>query len=345
MSLSLRTLLSLGSSFLLVLLVGPYFIGLLNRGSLKETTDKSDSEKLNELHSSKSGTPTMGGALILIGALASTLLWARGGLFVWISLATLLAFGVIGAIDDIQKLRGGGGKGLSARGKLLLQMAVALALSLALSLALYLGSFGEFTLRLGGFIPVSLLPFWILFSVMVITGSSNAVNLTDGLDGLAAGAAIPVFMALMAIACISGKADLSSLFSAHYISGAEEMMVLLAGLVGGIMGFLWFNCYPAQIFMGDTGSLSLGAIIGMTALILHQPFLLILLAGVFVMETLSVILQVGSYKLWKKRIFKIAPLHHHYQFQGISEAKITVRFWIVSSLLAFFTMISFMGVG
>ncbi|RME75276.1 MAG: phospho-N-acetylmuramoyl-pentapeptide-transferase [Planctomycetota bacterium] len=339
MSLSIRSLLALVISFGVVIIFGPWWIAYLRRKKLGETTDQTDSERLNQIHSTKKGTPSMGGFLILLGTGIASLIVGQWNFYLFFGLATLFSFGAIGFHDDWKKIQNRGGQGLLPKQKVLLQM----GLSFSLGLALYLFE-GEFFLSsLASRITISLLPFWILFAMFVITGSSNSVNLTDGLDGLASGSSLPVFAALMVVAFISGQNHLSSLFAVHFIPGAEEMGLLIAALIGGILGFLWFNCYPAQIFMGDTGSLAIGAFLGASALALNQAFLLILLAIVFVIETLSVILQVASYKLFKKRIFKIAPIHHHFQFEGLEETKITVRFWIISTIAAFGTLLTFVG--
>ncbi|RME04885.1 MAG: phospho-N-acetylmuramoyl-pentapeptide-transferase [Planctomycetota bacterium] len=294
----------------------PWFIRKL-RG-VRECTDKTDSERLNQIHASKRGTPTMGGVVVVLATVLSCVLFAPLSTSLILILFCFLSFSLLGAVDDFAKVQNE--KGIRARTKFLFQMI------LALGIGCFLHGMGKNPSFLSSF-PLDVL--YPPFAAVVIVASSNAVNLTDGLDGLAAGSAIPVLISLMALGLLA---------AANVPNGAPvpnaEIMIALASLLGSLLGFLWYNCHPAQIFMGDSGSLPLGAIIGLSALMLQQPILLIFLCGIFVLETLSVILQVASFKLRKKRIFKIAPLHHHYQFLGLSETKITIRFWIVSFLLA-----------
>ena len=321
-------------SFFSMLLLCPVWIWWWRQKKLGEPTDKSDSEKLNQLHKKKKGTPTMGGVPLLLTAVFWTLVLGKWQFYSLLSLSAILLFALIGFYDDWVKLHKVK-KGLSAREKFLAQCFV--AFFLVLSLYLYQGEYFLYTL--GGETVISLLPFWILFAVFVVVGSSNAVNLTDGLDGLAAGVALPVYFALLALTYSSGVPEFAKELWIPYQPEVQSLTILIGALLGSLLGFLWFNCHPAQVFMGDTGSLPLGALLGLIALILDAPFLLLFLAGVFVAETLSVILQVLSYRIWRKRIFRIAPLHHHFQFGGLSESKITVRFWIVSFLCALVALV------
>ena len=285
-------------------------------------------------HFDKVGTPTMGGGLILLAMLASTLLWGDlSNRFIWVILFTTTAFGVIGWIDDYRKLVDKNPRGMGARNKFLSQSVVGLLAALFLyytarspaETALLLPLFKDVMLPLGwGFVVLT----WL-----VIVGTSNAVNLTDGLDGLAIMPAVMVAGALGIFAYATGNLIYAGYLGIPYIPGAGEVLVFCAALVGAGLGFLWFNTYPAQVFMGDIGALSLGAAIGIVAVIVRQEIVLIIMGGVFVIETVSVILQVASYKLMGRRIFRMAPLHHHFELKGWPEPRVIVRFWIISLIL------------
>ena len=288
-------------------------------------------------HLSKKGTPTMGGALILVAITIPTLLWSdltnKG---VWIALGTTLLFGVIGYIDDYRKVVRKNPKGLSARQKMLGQLVVA---GLASFVIYWLGETPP-EVRFPFFkgLALDLGPFFIIFSTLVIVGASNAVNLTDGLDGLAVGPMITTSCTFLVLAYCAGHAEISKYLQIPYIQGAGELSVFLATVAASCLGFLWFNTYPAQVFMGDVGSLSLGASLGVAAVITKNEILLALCGGVFVMEALSVIIQVASFKMTGKRVFKMAPLHHHFELKGWAEPKVIVRFWIISIVLALATL-------
>ena len=285
-------------------------------------------------HFDKVGTPTMGGGLILLAMLASTLLWGDlSNRFIWVILFTTTAFGVIGWIDDYRKLVDKNPRGMGARNKFLSQGVVGLLAALFLyytarstaETALLLPLFKDVMLPLGwGFVVLT----WL-----VIVGTSNAVNLTDGLDGLAIMPAVMVAGALGIFAYATGNLIYAGYLGIPYIPGAGEVLVFCAALVGAGLGFLWFNTYPAQVFMGDIGALSLGAALGIVAVIVRQEIVLIIMGGVFVIETVSVILQVASYKLMGRRIFRMAPLHHHFELKGWPEPRVIVRFWIISLIL------------
>jgi phospho-N-acetylmuramoyl-pentapeptide-transferase len=287
-------------------------------------------------HLPKAGTPTMGGALILLAIAISTVLWADlTNRFVWIVLGTTLVFGLIGFVDDYKKLRVRNSEGLSPSTKFLWQSVAGLA---AASL-LYLTAENpavEHAL-LVPYLPNMLIPLaapvYIAFVYVVIVGFSNAVNLTDGLDGLAIMPAVLVGGALGIIAWAGGNTVFSSYLGIPYVAGAGEMLVFCAALAGAGLGFLWFNTYPAQVFMGDIGALALGAALGLVAVVSRQELVLVIMGGVFVVETVSVIIQVASYKMTGRRIFRMAPLHHHFELKGWAEPKVIVRFWIITVIL------------
>jgi phospho-N-acetylmuramoyl-pentapeptide-transferase len=285
-------------------------------------------------HLSKAGTPTMGGALILVAIVTATLLWADlANRFVWIVLGVTVAFGLIGFWDDYLKLVVGDSRGLIARYKYFWQSVAGLGAAIALyataktpiETTLIVPFFKDFVLPLG--------PLFIVVAYFVIVGSSNAVNLTDGLDGLAIMPAVLVAGALGVFAYASGNVVFSNYLGIPYIAGTGEVLVICSAIFGAGLGFLWFNTYPAQVFMGDIGALALGAALGVIAVIVRQEIVLFIMGGVFVMETVSVILQVGSFKLRGKRIFRMAPIHHHFELKGWAEPKVIVRFWIITVIL------------
>ncbi len=291
-------------------------------------------------HQVKAGTPTMGGTVILIAAAVSILLWAdlRNPMILML-LFILLSFGAVGFVDDYLKLKYANSKGLPGRYKLLFQFLSA-GLVMAVFLTWYDARFG-FDHRL--YIPFLRsdrywieLPEWLyfLFALVVIVGTSNAVNLTDGLDGLAIGCTGSVALAYAAMAYVAGNAVLARYLAVPHIPGTGELAVFCGCLLGASLGFLWYNCHPAQVFMGDTGSLALGGAIAMVALLVKQELALVIVGGVFVLEAVSVILQVGSFKLRGKRIFAMAPLHHHFELKKWSETQVTIRFWILSIIFA-----------
>ncbi|MDR2661925.1 MAG: phospho-N-acetylmuramoyl-pentapeptide-transferase [Treponema sp.] len=285
-------------------------------------------------HLKKSGTPTMGGVMIILSVVLSALLWQDLGNFkIWLCTGTLLAFGAIGYVDDYLKVSWKNADGLPGPVKFGAQIAVALAVALIL----YFSGEEEITYLYMPFFknPVADLGvFWIPFAVLLMVGESNAVNLTDGLDGLATGLLIWVFITLGILSYLSGRADFSAYLGIPYIEGAGELTVFCLAAVGACVGFLWFNAHPADVFMGDVGSLSLGGVIAALSLIIKKEILILIIGGVFVLEAASVILQVAFYKLWKRRVFKMAPLHHHFELSGWVETKVVIRFWILGGLFA-----------
>ncbi len=321
-------------SFLAALLLGPSAIRWLTSRKLGERVD-SASERLNELHAAKQNTPTMGGVFIVAAIVLSTLICAdHSSGWTWCGLFVALAFSAIGTRDDWVKLTTRR-RGLSARRKMILICAVSLIAAAGLSVMQRGTAYhNHFMCPLGlTSWAIGLVPF-LLWAVFLLSGFSNAVNLTDGLDGLAAGCMVFAGTAVSALAYLSGHRLLAEHLSIPHFIGAGELAVLGAATVGASLGFLWFNAAPAQVFMGDAGSLPLGGLLAFIALAIRQEWLLLVIGGVFVAEALSVILQVGSYKLTGKRIFACSPLHHHFQFRGMPETRIVIRFWIIAALLA-----------
>jgi phospho-N-acetylmuramoyl-pentapeptide-transferase len=308
-----------------------------------------------QAHQKKAGTPTMGGLLIAIAILVPTLLWADlSNPFVWIAVFATLAFGAIGFADDYLKVVHRRNLGLTARAKLGFQAAASVVIAIALivlqhrreySTVLFVPFFKQFhpdlvIQRWAGhphLWPLAFLPF-VVFVVIVIVGSSNAVNLTDGLDGLAIGCTVIAAGALAVLTYLSGHATFATYLELQRMPQIGELTIFCGAMVGSAIGFLWYNAHPAEVFMGDVGSLALGGAIGTVAVMIKQELLLPFIGGIFVIEALSVILQVGSYKLRKKRIFKMAPIHHHFELLGWSESKVIVRFWIASLVFALFAL-------
>ncbi len=327
------------TAFVFSLLFGPVLIRQLKRFKVGEHIRKEESAKLHELHRNKQDTPTMGGLLILGAILISTLLWAELlNRYVLIALASTLWLGVTGFIDDYLKQTRKNPKGLTATNKLTSQI----VLGLILGTILFLDPQHSIRLELPFLkdVSVNLDGLYILFVILVIAGSSNAVNLTDGLDGLAIGIVAMVAFTFCVLSYVTGNVKFSNYLLIPYLSGAGELTVFCASILGAGLGFLWFNCHPASIFMGDVGSLALGGALGTVALLIKKELLLIIVGGIFVLEALSVILQVGSFRIFKKRIFKIAPLHHHFQFLNWPENQVIVRFWIIAGLLALLTLVT-----
>lgn len=365
---SFRAACATTSAFLLTVIFAPRLISYLNSKHINEDTTKSDSEELNERHRNKKDTPTMGGIVLIFSTLVCSLVFARIDVpFVPLVLVTMILFGGIGFLDDYIKLHTNK-KGIEGKTKLLLQCLVAVVVVIALQAqlsepnavvppqpkteraypvgadgmagyenekvppptSLFLPFFKEL------YIPLGI--FFVLFGLLVIVGSSNAVNLTDGLDGLAAGCSVFVCGTFALLSYVVGRSDFTQYLNIPYVPGAGELTVVCASLTGASLGFLWFNCYPAALFMGDTGSLALGAAIGTVAIVIRQELLLLLAGGIFAFEAISVILQVVSFKLTGKRIFRIAPFHHHLEFGCRHENRVTIRMWIVAAFLALFTL-------
>lgn len=303
---------------------------------LKRKQGKADNvrEDVPATHQSKKGTPTMGGLIILISMLVSFLLWARWDMaLTWVAFLTALGFGLIGAIDDIDKIRNR--RGISARMKFGLQLVLSGALGWAL---MYSGFDTLITVPFFKDVALYTGVFFIPWVMLVLVASSNAVNLTDGLDGLAMGPVIVSSVTYLLFAYLAGNTVFSGYLQIPYILGASELCILCAAMFGAALSFLWYNTYPAQVFMGDVGSLSLGGTLGAIAIMVKQELLLILVGGIFVMEALSVIVQVVSFKLTGKRVFKMAPIHHHFELKGWAEPKVIVRFWIISIVLAIISL-------
>ena len=328
-----RTFGATATAILLCLAFGSRYIRWLK--------EKQIGQSIRELgpqsHLSKKGTPTMGGGLILSSIAISTLLWADlSNRYVWVAIFTTLGYGLIGWIDDYLKVIKKNSKGLTARQKILSQTLVAvIAASVLYALrdappVLKFPFFKDLSLDLGWF--------FIPFASLVIVGASNAVNLTDGLDGLAVGPTITTSLTYALLAYCAGNFVIAEYLQIPFVSGAGELSIFLASTGAACLGFLWFNAYPAEVFMGDVGALALGAALGVCAVITKNEFLLVLCGGVFVVEALSVMIQVVSFKLTGKRVFKMAPIHHHFELKGWPEPKVIVRFWIISILLALATL-------
>jgi len=326
------------TAFIGTVILLPVLIRLLRRSQILENTAHPHSEELTRLHKQKNGTPTMGGLGILAGVLGASLLWADlANRYVLLAMAMVIALGALGVADDWMKLRGIGLPGMPGRWKLAGQVVVATAVGLILAA----GGDGGFSatrlavpfLKPDIFTP-ELGPWYAAIAVFLIVGSSNAVNLTDGLDGLASGCSTVAALAYSVLAYIAGHSAIAGYLNVPFIRGAEEMTILCAAMGGALLAFLWYNAHPAEIFMGDTGALAIGGLLGVAACVAKQELLLALVGGVFVLETGSVILQVASFKLRRRRIFRIAPLHLHLRSIGWSEDKVVVRFWIVSIICA-----------
>ncbi|AFM10756.1 phospho-N-acetylmuramoyl-pentapeptide-transferase [Turneriella parva] len=330
------------TALLLAYFFGPRFIRFLRRLRFGESVRNDGPES----HQSKAGTPTMGGMLIMASMSISILLWGNlSNLYVMLVWLGTLALSAVGFIDDYSKsvLKISGG--MKARTKFFWQIVIALGFAILVYMFPYTAK-GAPEQATNLYLPFMKNPlfnmgvFAVLFWMFVVVGTSNAVNLTDGLDGLAAGISVVVIVTLALIAYITGLDEITRYLLLVHVPEANEVSVFLAALAGACVGFLWFNAHPAEVFMGDTGSLAIGGSIGMTAILIHREILLMILGGIFVAEALSVILQVGSYKLRQKRIFRMAPLHHHFELGGWHENKVVIRFWIVGILLALISVSS-----
>ncbi len=330
---TLRAAMASITAFLVSLVIGPLVIRFLHHLDLKQTIKREGFSQLYAVHQEKEKTPTMGGLLILGSLLISTLLWADlANRYVWLCMGVVAVLGGIGFIDDTLKLLKKDSKGLKAVTKLLAEWALGLAVGACLYFESSSWQFVSVPFLKGTFLALG--PLFIFFTALVIVGSSNAVNLTDGLDGLAIGCTAMVAVTYGVFSYVAGNVKFSEYLQIPFVNGAGELAVFCAALFGAGIGFLWFNSHPASVFMGDTGSLGLGGALGAVAVFTKKELLLLLVGGVFVAEALSVILQVASYRLRKKRIFLMAPLHHHFQLKGVSESKVVIRFWIVSFILS-----------
>ena len=328
--LTMRAILGALTALVLSFVIGPKMIAKLSVNQVGQPVRESGPAT----HLPKAGTPTMGGALILSAIVVSTVLWADlENRYIWVVLFVTLAFGVIGYVDDYRKLILQDPAGMSAKQKIFWQTSAALVAAIALymmatsdtSTSLLIPYFKDLAVPLG--------KFQIFVTVLFIVGFSNAVNLTDGLDGLAIMPTVLVGGALGLFAYVTGNVNFSEYLDIPYVSGTGEILVFCAALAGAGLGFLWFNTYPAQVFMGDIGALSLGAALGVVAVVVRQEIVLAIMGGVFVVETVSVIIQVASFKLTGRRVFRMAPLHHHFELKGWAEPKVIVRFWIITVIL------------
>ena len=328
---TLRAVLACLTALVLSFVVGPAMIRKLTAYKIGQSI-RSDGP---QTHLTKAGTPTMGGALILVSVVVTTLLWGDlSNRFVWVVLGVTLAFGVIGWVDDYRKVVYRDPKGLSARVKFFWQSVAGFAAAFFIVYSTNLPAQTAFIVPFFKQIAYPLGTFgFIVMTYLVIVGTSNAVNLTDGLDGLAIMPTVMIGSALGVFAYVAGHAVFSKYLGFPYIPGAGELAVICGALAGAGLAFLWFNAYPAEVFMGDVGALALGAALGTIAVIVRQEIVLFIMGGVFVVETLSVVLQVASFKLTGKRIFRMAPLHHHYELKGWKENQVVVRFWIISMML------------
>ncbi len=329
--LTLRGIFSVATALLILLFIGPFMIRKLTLHNVGETV-----RNLAQLenHKNKGGTPTMGGALILISITVTTLLWGKlSNPYIWMLIFVTLSFGAIGAYDDYCKLMKKGNRGLSVKVKFCLQSIITILASTVLYYYIHNTAATHIVIPFFKNVILHLGFAYIIVSYFTIVGSSNAVNLTDGLDGLAIMPTVLIAGALGIFAYLSGNVEFARYLFIPYIPGAGETIIFIGALVGSGLGFLWFNTYPAQIFMGDIGSLSLGAALGLMAVIVRQEIVFFFMSGIFVVETLSVILQVGSFRLRGKRIFKMAPIHHHFELKGWPEPRIIVRFWIITLIL------------
>ena len=324
-----RTIYATITALLISFILGPWLIATLQRMQIGQTIRKVGPES----HFVKEGTPTMGGALILLAIILPTLLWADlTNLYIWVTLLVTTGYGAVGFIDDYLKVVRKNSDGISARQKMFWQILIALIAALLLYRS---GNFDtHLSLPFFKNINPDLGVFYILFAILVMVGSSNAVNLTDGLDGLAIGPMIIAAGTFLLLAYLVGNAKLANYLQITGIQGAGELAILCGAMVGAGLGFLWFNSYPAQVFMGDVGSLSLGGALGTIAVITKNEFVLVIVGGIFVIEALSVIVQVISFRYWGRRVFRMAPIHHHFELKGWAEPKIIVRFWIISIVLA-----------
>ncbi|MFW6140347.1 MAG: phospho-N-acetylmuramoyl-pentapeptide-transferase [Acidobacteriota bacterium] len=334
---TVRTALGGITALLISMVLAPWLIKFLRKHQFGETIR----ELGPKTHLTKKGTPSMGGVLIISATAVSTLLWADlSNLYVWLAMATMLLFGSLGLLDDYLQIKKNKSKGLIARYKIIFQVIFAAA---AGGMLFYIGLKGEFNLHLTVPFFKEWTPYlgmlYIPWIMLIMVSSSNAVNLADGLDGLAIGLTLISATSFTALSYIAGHALWSQYLNIPPVPQAAELTILLGSLSGACLGFLWYNCHPAEIFMGDVGSLSLGATIGIVSIMIKQEFLLFMVAGVFVIEALSVLIQVGYFKLTGgKRVFKMTPLHHHFELMGWTEQKIVVRFWIAGIIFALFSL-------
>jgi phospho-N-acetylmuramoyl-pentapeptide-transferase len=328
--LTLRAIMGALTALVISFVVGPAMIRKLNQYQIGQMVRADGPES----HLEKAGTPTMGGALILVAVAVSTLLWSDlGSSYMWVVLSVTLLFGLIGWVDDYKKLVKKDSRGLKSRYKYFWQSVVGFGAALFLYYTAEIPAETQLLVPFFKDVAIDMGLGFVVLTYFVVVGSSNAVNLTDGLDGLAIMPTVMVAGALGLFAYLTGHAEFARYLSIPYISGVGEVIIFCAALMGAGLGFLWFNTYPAMVFMGDIGALALGAALGIVAVVVRQELVLLIMGGVFVMETVSVIMQVASYKLTGKRIFRMAPLHHHFELKGWPEPRVIVRFWIITVIL------------
>ncbi len=331
---TVRAGLSFFTAFVITLSLGPFFIRKLSHlchPTLKE---------LNNFHKEKEKIPTMGGILILLAVIISTIFWADiANIYIMLCLFVLICLGLLGFYDDYIKLKRKSAKGVRPLAKLFCQIGLGFLIGYLLCFS-PIGFDTKVALPFLKRVMIRLGPYYLLLAVLIIVATSNAVNLTDGLDGLAIGSVLMIAIAYGVMSYLAGHKGFASYLNILYVEGAGEISVFCGGIVGAALGFLWFNAYPAQIFMGDTGSLALGGILGLIAMMIKQEISLIIVGGIFVIEAASVIIQVSSFKLRGKRVFLMTPLHHHFELKGWPESKVVIRFWILAIILALFSLIT-----
>jgi len=328
--LTFRAILGALTALMISFIIGPVMIRRLTRNKIGQSVRQEGPES----HYEKAGTPTMGGTLILIAIAVSTLLWADlGNRYIWVVFFVTIAYGVIGFVDDYRKVKLGNSDGLSAKSKYFWQSVVALCAAFFLYQTAQIPAETQFIVPFFKDFMINMGWGYVVLAYFVIVGSSNAVNLTDGLDGLAIMPTVMIAAALAIFAYLSGHYDFAQYLAIPYLPESGELAVFCAALVGAGLGFLWFNAYPAMVFMGDVGALALGAALGIIAILVRQEIVLMIMGGVFVVETVSVIIQVAFFKMRGKRVFLMAPIHHHYELKGWPEPRIIVRFWIITVIL------------
>ncbi len=328
--LTMRAILGALTALIISLVIGPFMIKKLTRRKIGQCV-RTDGPKT---HFDKAGTPTMGGALILVAVGISTLLWSNlDNRYVWVIFIVTMGFGIIGFVDDYKKVMLGNSDGLSAKAKYFWQSVIGMSAAVYLFVTASAPAETQFIVPFFKDVGIEMGWLYVVMTYFVIVGSSNAVNLTDGLDGLAIMPTIMVAAGLGIFAYLSGHVEFAKYLAIPFLPSSGELIVFCAALIGAGLGFLWFNTYPAMVFMGDVGALSLGAALGVLAVLVRQEIVLVIMGGVFVMETLSVIIQVASFKMTGKRVFRMAPLHHHFELKGWPEPRVIVRFWIITFIL------------
>ena len=328
--LTLRAILGALTALIISFIIGPVMIRKLTNRKIGQSV-RSDGPKS---HFDKAGTPTMGGALILVAVAVSTLLWSNlSNRYVWVILLVTMGFGIIGFVDDYRKVMQGNSDGLSARAKYFWQSVVGMVAAVFLFMSATVPAETQFIVPFFKSVGINMGWFYIVLTYFVIVGTSNAVNLTDGLDGLAIMPTVMVAAGLGIFAYLSGHVEFSKYLAIPFLPQSGELIVFCSALVGAGLGFLWFNAYPAMVFMGDVGALALGAALGVLAVLVRQEIVLVIMGGIFVMETVSVIIQVASFKATGKRVFRMAPIHHHFELKGWPEPRVIVRFWIITFIL------------